>query len=108
MVKKSKSIILDFTYRRYCDDIIIICNTTDATEINKKLVKEIEKYRVTIQSKKTELIEFKANSKGVIRAFNKSKINKNKATVNSQNEQQYYKNLQYLGFDFNGQNIYIR
>ena len=105
---KEQSIILDFTYRRYCDDIIIICNTTDATEINKKLVKEIEKYRVTIQSKKTELIEFKANSKGVIRAFNKSKINKNKATVNSQNEQQYYKNLQYLGFDFNGQNIYIR
>ena len=105
---KEQSIKLDFTYRRYCDDIIIICNTSDATDINKKLVAEIEKYKVTIQSKKTELIEFYANSKGVIRAFNKSKINKNNATINSQNEQQYYKNLQYLGFEFNGQNIYIR
>lgn len=105
---KEQSIKLDFTYRRYCDDIIIICNTSDATDINKKLVEEIEKYKVTIQSKKTELIEFKANSKGVIRAFNKSKIIKNNATINSQNEQQYYKNLQYLGFEFNGQNIYIR
>ena len=105
---KEQSIKLDFTYRRYCDDIIIICNTSDATFINKKLVEEIEKYKVTIQRKKTELIEFYANSKGVIRGFNKSKINKNNATINSQNEQQYYKNLQYLGFEFNGQNIYIR
>lgn len=105
---KVQSIKLDFTYRRYCDDIIIICNTSDVSDINKKLVEEIEKYKVTIQSKKTELIEFKANSKGVIRAFNKSKIIKNNATINSQNEQQYYKNLQYLGFEFNGQNIYIR
>lgn len=105
---KEQSIKFDFTYRRYCDDIMIICNTDDVIEINKKLVKEIEKYNVTIQIKKTELIEFKENSKGVIRAFNKSKINKNKATINEQNEQQYYKNLQYLGFEFNGQNIYIR
>lgn len=105
---KEQSIILDFTYRRYCDDIIIICNVADAKKINKKLVQEIEKYKVTIQNKKTELIEFKANSKGVIRAFNKTKIYKNNATINNQNEQQYYKNLQYLGFEFNGQNIYIR
>jgi len=105
---REQSIKLDFTYRRYCDDIIIICNTNDAKDINKRLVEEIEKYKVTIQSKKTELIEFKANSKGVIRAFNKSKIIKNNATINNQNEQQYYKNLQYLGFEFNGQNIYIR
>lgn len=103
-----QSIKLDFAYRRYCDDIIIICNTSDASDINKKLVEEIEKYKVTIQSKKTELIEFKANSKGVVRAFNRSKIIKNNVTINSQNEQQYYKNLQYLGFEFNGQNIYIR
>ncbi|MCC9072722.1 hypothetical protein LNQ49_14135 [Flavobacterium sp. F-65] len=105
---KEQSINLDFTYRRYCDDIIIICNTIDAKDINQKLVEEIEKYKVTIQSKKTELIEFKVNSKGVIRGFNKSKIIKENATINSQNEQQYYKNLQYLGFEFNGQNIYIR
>lgn len=105
---KRKSLELDFVYRRYCDDIIIICNTDDVKDINDKLVKEIEKYKVEIQSKKTELIEFKANSKGVVRAFNKSKILKNHTTVNSQNEQQYYKNLQYLGFEFNGQSIYIR
>lgn len=105
---KDQSLKLDFIYRRYCDDIIIICNSSDAEDINKKLVTEIQKYKVTIQSKKTELIEFKPNTKGVIRAFNKSKIIKSNAALNSQNEQQYYKNLQYLGFEFNGQNIYIR
>lgn len=105
---KEKSIELDFAYRRYCDDIIIICNTDNVKVINDELVEEIKKYKVEIQTKKTELIEFKVNSKGVIRAFNKSKIIKKKATINSQNEQQYYKNLQYLGFEFNGKNIYIR
>lgn len=105
---KDQSLKLDFTYRRYCDDIIIICNSSDVNDINKKLVEKIQKYKVTIQGKKTELIEFKLNTKGVVRAFNKSKIIKNNALLNSQNEQQYYKNLQYLGFEFNGQNIYIR
>lgn len=105
---KEKSSEFDFAYRRYCDDIIIICNTEDVKSINDKLVDEIEKYKVKIQSKKTELIEFQVNSKGKVRAFNKNKILKNNTYINSQNEQQYYKNLQYLGFEFNGQNIYIR
>lgn len=99
---------LHFTYKRYCDDLIVICETKDVNYINTEILKKIKEYNLTIQPKKTELIEFKNNSAGKIRSFNKKKIDEAKAKLNSSNEKEYYKNLQYLGFEFNGQNIYIR
>ncbi len=102
------SIKMDFSYQRYCDDLIIICKTEDVTEINAKVLLKIKEYNLEIQSKKTELIEFKKNSQGRIRGFNRKKINELKVKITSTNEQKFYKNLQYLGFEYNGQNIYIR
>ncbi|SHM54437.1 reverse transcriptase domain-containing protein [Mucilaginibacter sp. OK098] len=97
-----------FTYRRYCDDLLIVCNTSDAKEINALVLLEIEKYKLVIQPKKTERIDFHVNSKGIVRGFNYKKKVKDKINLVYKNESKYYKSLQYLGFEFNGQNSYVR
>ncbi len=97
-----------FTYRRYCDDILIVCCNHDVEYLSTMIMEEIKNYKLKIQSKKTEIIEFSQNSKGIIRGFDKKKIQNEKISITADNEQKYYKNLQYLGFEFNGQNVYIR
>jgi RNA-directed DNA polymerase len=98
-----------FLYRRYCDDILLLCDTKRVLELQKFAIEEIKKYHLTIQDKKVELIEFCENSKGVIRAFNLKKImHELPSQLNKSNEQRFYKNLQYLGFEFNGKDILIR
>jgi RNA-directed DNA polymerase len=99
---------LGFEYRRYCDDILIICKPKDAETITKMVTQEVAKYSLTIQSKKADIITFRKNSKAKCRAFNQKALSKMKLSLSSKNEEQFYKNLQYLGFEFNGQNIYIR
>ena len=98
---------LGFHYFRYCDDLLIVCKAEDTKNLNETIVNEIKgKYKLTIQAKKTELIEFRPNSKGAIRSFNiKTSVKK---PISAVEEQKLYKNLQYLGFEFNGENIYIR
>jgi len=107
-----QSVKKGFMYRRYCDDILIICNTEDAKELEKIVLDEIsnpETCQLEIQPKKVETIEFRVTSKGKIRGFNKKKLQDVKPkSINSENERFYYKSLQYLGFEYNGQNIFIR
>lgn len=102
------SIELDFTYRRYCDDLLIICDSEKAAHINEILLNEIAAYKLVIQAKKTEIIHFRPALSGKVRGFNQKKIDRFAPVFTVQNEQQYYKNLQYLGFEFNGVSIYIR
>lgn len=99
-----------FFYRRYCDDILIVCESDKAETIKKEIFAKIkDEYYLEIQDKKVELTEFRPNSKGIIRAFNKKKQSKDGLHItNAKNESLYYKPLQYLGFEYNGQNIYIR
>ena len=98
-----------FTYYRYCDDLLVICEIQEAKRLNELILDEIKKYKLKIQDRKTEHLIFQKNSKNVVRAFNQKKIIKeNIKSLTPQNEQRFYKNLQYLGFEFNGQNIYIR
>lgn len=99
-----------FFYRRYCDDIIIICNSEVANQLQKEIIDKIDvECYLEIQDKKVELTEFRPNSKNIIRAFNKKKQNHTGVTsTNVGTEKLYYKSLQYLGFEYNGQNIYIR
>ena len=106
-----KSIRERFVYRRYCDDILIICETSRATELKKYAIEKIavNPYFLTVQDKKVETIYFKNNSKGIIRAFKRNKTKPNiPAKITALNEKIYYKPLQYLGFEFNGQNVLIR
>jgi RNA-directed DNA polymerase len=108
MVAKGKK--EGFMYRRYCDDIMIICDSAQAGELQKFAIEKIDKdCRLEIQPRKVELTEFRENSKKQIRAFNKKKLLKeNIIETDQDNEQRYYKSLQYLGFEFNGQDIFIR
>lgn len=99
-----------FLYRRYCDDILVVCDSSEAQKLQKFIIDKIDsEYHLEIQSSKVELTEFRYNSAGKIRAFNKKKqIEKGVLTTDSLTEKYYYKSLQYLGFEFNGQNIFIR
>jgi hypothetical protein len=107
MVKRAES--EGFYYRRYCDDILIICDKDQAEALQQLAMREITAYHLGIQEKKTDLILFQTNSKGIIRAFNWRKIlDERPAKWTEKTEQKYYKNLQYLGFEFNGQKSYIR
>lgn len=108
MNEKAKS--EGFIYRRYCDDILIICNSNHAVQLKKFTIDSISiEYLLEIQDKKVEMTEFRKNSAGKMRAFNKKKMLKeNVVELNTENEKFYYKSLQYLGFEFNGQDIFIR
>jgi len=98
-----------FLYRRYCDDILIVCDTDRALDLQKEAIREIEQYHLEIQDRKVELIEFCQNAQGQMRAFNLKKIRQElPSQLNAGNEQRFYKNLQYLGFEFNGKDVFIR
>lgn len=88
-----------FFYRRYCDDLMIICKSDKVDEIKNTLCEELsQKYLLKINEKKTEIIDFKIDNKGKPRSFNHL----------APNQGDNYKNLQYLGFEFNGQKVCIR
>lgn len=98
-----------FIYRRYCDDLLVICPSEIAGELEKIVEEKIKNdYKVEIQTRKTEKIEFRQNSKGMIRGFNRKRIEEESVDITAENEEKYYKSLQYLGFEFNGQAITIR
>lgn len=92
-----KAFAMGFQYRRYCDDILIICKTKDVEEIISFTCKMIQTdYGLEIQDKKTEIIHFEKDETGSVGAF---KLIDGKKVL---------KNLQYLGFEYNGKHIYIR
>ncbi len=98
-----------FSYWRYCDDILIVCDSKDAPEMQQLAIEEIKRYHLTIQDRKVEIINFSKNSKDHLRAFNQKKISAaGLKKLDEKNEQSFYKNLQYLGFEFNGKDIFIR
>lgn len=80
-------------YRRYCDDIIIVMDKENGQIAKEHILKEIQKEHLLINDSKTETTYFHKDHKGNLRGFN---------------EKNEYSNLQYLGFEFNGQNMYIR
>lgn len=99
---------LGFSYRRYCDDLLIICNPDNADYLKQIVFHKIKEYKLAIQEKKTEVIKFQLNSKGKYRSYSLSKLQCSKIALTPENEASFEKKLQYLGFEFNGENIYIR
>ncbi len=98
-----------FVYRRYCDDLLIICKPEQVNDLKDYLMTLIsDEYKLTIQNKKTDVIDFKLSTSGKIRSF-KRNFNEETNTFESlPNDNKNFKNLQYLGFEHNGQSIYIR
>jgi hypothetical protein len=106
---KKLGVKLGFTYRRYCDDLIVICSMEKASEIKDFIINEIsDKYKLIIQNKKTEIIDFKPNEKGIIRGFKRQYDIETRSFKSLDNKECNYKNLLYLGFEYNGQKTYIR
>ncbi len=84
-------------YRRYSDDIIVVCDPKNYEEVKNFVLTSINDYELEINPNKTDTTYFLRDKNGKLRGF------KNNLNSNSN-----YKNLQYLGFEFNGQNIHIR
>jgi RNA-directed DNA polymerase len=97
-------------YRRYCDDILIICPTERASTMMDEAISLIkDEYKLTIQKQKAEVIDFLKIKKGVFRAVRRKKSQIDRpVSLTSSNKKHYFKNLQYLGFEFNGNDIFIR
>ncbi len=79
-------------YRRYSDDLLIICSVKDANFFHSLITRSIKRCEVVVNEKKTERINFKKANDVVV----------------STNQKGVNKHLQYLGFEFDGVNTYIR
>lgn len=84
---------VDGLYRRYSDDIIVICSIDKQDELKDLILSEILKYGLKIQPIKTEITVFKRN-------------NSNKLETDKSNDKNA--SLKYLGFEFDGQYITIK
>lgn len=83
-------------YRRYSDDLVVICDFKDIDETQEVILEEIEKIKLIISPEKTEKFQFKTiNNK--LECY---KIRKDQLIPNSY--------LQYLGFEFYGHKTLIK
>ena len=81
-------------YRRYSDDLIVLCPLKNLDEIKNLIIKSVNIIcKLEINIPKTDVVIFKKDKNGLVQAVNEHKKNTH---------------LQYLGFDFDGRNIVIR
>lgn len=83
-------------YRRYSDDLVVICEYSDIEETHKIISEEMEKIKLAISTDKTEKFRFKT----VNNKLECYKIKNDQLIPNSY--------LQYLGFDFHGHKTLIK
>ncbi|MFA9190804.1 reverse transcriptase domain-containing protein [Flavobacterium sp. FZUC8N2.13] len=90
-------------YRRYSDDIVIICNVEDIEFTKKHVENLIKESKVEISSAKTETFIFEFIE------FNKAKEKRlTSIKINNDGTQTINSPLIYLGFEFRGYNILIK
>jgi hypothetical protein len=83
-------------YRRYSDDMVIVCPLEIKEKISNIIYKEIKKFKLEIQPIKTQIFEFKRiNNKLICGQEFENIVNWNK-------------NFIYLGFEFNGENVFLK
>ena len=87
---------LNGIYRRYSDDILIVCKPDNAYELEEWIKKKINNdFKLVIQDKKTEKFSLEnKDHKGILRPIN----------LRTDKRQ----NVQYLGFEYDGDHIFIR
>ena len=83
-------------YRRYSDDLVVVCKAEDVNEVENFVMNEIKKIKLDISPSKTEKFRFKTEN-NQLKCF---KIENDKYIPNAY--------LQYLGFDFYGDKILIK
>lgn len=88
-------------YRRYSDDIIIVCDPKDISEVQNFVINEMSKNFVEISIEKTEIFIFKQNA---------GRITSHKLIQTENNNYEEIPNspLKYLGFEFRGYNKNIK
>lgn len=87
-------------YRRYSDDIIVICRDEDKDKVEKIVQDAIEKRKVIINPTKTEVFLFDQTKKSDETRINIYKVDKGIKKANLP--------LTYLGFDFYGNKTLIK
>ncbi|EPS4547785.1 antiviral reverse transcriptase Drt2 [Morganella morganii] len=91
--KKMKNYVdsINGIYFRYCDDMLFIVPSSERDVVEKYAIEEIKSLKVTINNKKTEIRDFRYQN-GKLCSFDSGKA----------------KPLQYLGFLFDGNAVYLR
>jgi len=88
-------------YRRYSDDIVVICNPNQKQDIEKFVMEAIQECKIEISKDKTEVFHYKWDKLG----------NKDNQLVSYKlgvNESKKIYSFKYLGFEFNGRNTLIK
>lgn len=84
-------------YRRYSDDIIVVCPKAMKTELEGLVYSEIEKVCLEIQPRKTQVFHFVRCEEGRINCGQEF-----------EKEINWNKNLVYLGFEFDGEHAFLK
>lgn len=85
-------------YQRYSDDLIIVCNQLDETYFNDLIRTSIEDLvKLNIQTKKTNIYRYEKVKKDFIGGI-----------VDEKNTVSNHKHLEYLGFEYNGENVKVK
>lgn len=83
-------------YRRYSDDMVVICPLKFKKELTQLVYEEIKKYELDIQEKKTQIFQFKREDNKLI------------CGQEFENVINWNKNFIYLGFEFDGSNVLLK
>ena len=83
-------------YRRYSDDMVVVCPLHIKDQLTQLVYEEIRKYKLEIQQAKTQIFQFKRHN-------NKLICGQEFANVVNWN-----KNFIYLGFEFDGENVLLK
>lgn len=86
----------DGIYRRYSDDMVVVCPLTIKEKLTELVYSEIKKYKLEIQKKKTQVFQFKRVHDNLVcgQEFD--------GVIN------WNKNFIYLGFEFDGSHVFLK
>lgn len=87
---------IDGLYRRYCDDIVIICDSDDVNSVVEKMEKLLQDAHLEIQTDKTEVTYFRVLEDGKL------------VSCKNAEHECIRKPIQYLGFEFDGTSCALR
>lgn len=83
-------------YRRYSDDMVVVCPLKVKDDLSELVYKEIGNYKLEIQPTKTQVFQFKREKEKLLCGQEFDKV------VN------WNKNFIYLGFEFDGENVLLK
>jgi hypothetical protein len=83
-------------YRRYSDDMIVICPLSEKSDIEKLMYDSIRGYKLEIQQTKTQIFHF-VREDGKLKCGQEFNLDIN-----------WNRNFIYLGFEFNGETVLLR